>query len=445
VINNEDTGPKTVNFTWQGHRGEVNADATLSEEECDVADWGTYTYDVDVIETDATGNFVDWFSYKWPSCLSIGSHTIEAVDNVDGSGSTLNYTYSVNDIANEDSTGYYPNAEDPSELKVVVLDDELEEKRTIDLDWQNYGQTYGGTADSCSEKAEDFYCFRTVYIGQDNCWIADRRDHLKTNMLASNKMLPFEVSTWPAWFEAQVTEIAVAMKNANWNHIDAGYNANDKGAFGKEFSKRIFQRLHGNSGIYCNIFVDPNTKIIQKIDPNYTSNTLIEIDAIKCKDGYVPTVGSRLEETKIEAAFEVKSSVGGTVYRAQRARYQLVLPNTQRFRVAPGYRYNFPTFAVDDNVKYSNKMKIFSYVVGGLSAANSLWKFYKAISDDDSTASEWNELKICISEVKQNPEDTNCRIGLHVAIMSLLQKYIDNNEITLAANYIGLVNLAQNW
>ncbi len=179
--------PTVVNFTWQGHVGEIDIDNPPFDVEYDVATYGTYTYDVDVVELDENWNFVDWHSYKWPSCLSIGEHTITATDNEDESGSTLNYTYVLHDIANEDTTGYYPNLKDPSQVQMVVIDINLEEQNTIDLNMQLDGQTRGGIGTTSSEGSSVFVCWRTVYIGQDNCWKADRRDHESSRLLAVNK------------------------------------------------------------------------------------------------------------------------------------------------------------------------------------------------------------------------------------------------------------------
>ena len=186
VINTYAT-PTSVDFTWYGTLGEVSTDDILNDEECDVAEWGTYTYDVDVIEYDENDEMVDWHSYKWPSCLSIGEHTISATDNEDESGSTLNYTYVLQDIANEDTTGYYPNAKAPSQVKMVVIDQDLEEQNIIVLNMELDGETRGGVAATSNYSAMDFESWRTVYIGQDNCWQVDRRDHIESRMLAVNR------------------------------------------------------------------------------------------------------------------------------------------------------------------------------------------------------------------------------------------------------------------
>ncbi|MHB9129907.1 MAG: hypothetical protein ACYDBB_02305 [Armatimonadota bacterium] len=186
AVLNSDATTNSVNFTWEGHVGEIDVNNPPANTQYDEANWGTYTYDVDVIEYDENGAMVDWHSYKWPSCLSIGTHTVTAVDNADGSGSTLSYTYVAHDIANEDTTGYYPNAQNPSSLQVVVMDNVLEEQGTINLNAQIDGQTRGGVAATSSESAQYFEWWRTMYVGQDNCWIADRRDHVSSRMLAIN-------------------------------------------------------------------------------------------------------------------------------------------------------------------------------------------------------------------------------------------------------------------
>jgi len=188
VINTPST-PTTVHFTWQGHVGEIDATNPPPDVEYDVAEWGTYTYDVDVIEYDANDEMVDWHSYKWPSCLGIGEHKVFARDNEDISGSTLNYRYVLQDIANDDITGYYPNAMDPSELQVLTIDSNLNEVSTNDLEEYIDGQLRGGVAISSTELSSYFDNWRTVYIGQDNCWRADRRDHISSRMLAVNAVV----------------------------------------------------------------------------------------------------------------------------------------------------------------------------------------------------------------------------------------------------------------
>jgi hypothetical protein len=190
-----DAASPTVSFTWQGTLGDYDEDNPPTDAEYDMADRSTYTYDVDVMEYDDNNNFLDWFSYKFPSSVEIGDHFISATENADGSGSTLSYSYCVLDPANQNFIAsqaaqppvdpYYPNAQPPTNMQMILIDNDLTEQDALNLGWQNYGQNYGGIGQSQND-ADAFNYWRTVYIGQDNSWIAERRDHQSSRMLAWN-------------------------------------------------------------------------------------------------------------------------------------------------------------------------------------------------------------------------------------------------------------------
>ena len=186
---NECINPMPVSITWNGMAiaSRDTFKGTYVPGEADSADWGTYTYDVIVQEYDEDdGTYLDQFAYKWPYCLTIGDHYLEANDYENGTGSSLDYEYSLYDAAYHNIC---VNAEDPS-LDLVVIDNNLTEKSTINLDIEGLlssGDFVEGTAFTSIYDCMNFEYWRTVYIGQDNCWCAYQRDHLPRRMLAVNE------------------------------------------------------------------------------------------------------------------------------------------------------------------------------------------------------------------------------------------------------------------
>jgi len=140
--------------------------------------WGTYTFDVGVFESDG-----DWFYYKWPYCLSIGDHTTIVTLKGNGVNNTLSYSYTVIDYAYSHT---YPNFQDPSNMKLLVIDNTLSGISSIDLDAHVDNKTYNGIAFTSNEIDDLFLAWRTLYIGEDSCWIRYRRDSRNSRMLAEN-------------------------------------------------------------------------------------------------------------------------------------------------------------------------------------------------------------------------------------------------------------------
>ena len=444
--------PTSVDFTWYGTVGEVSSEDILDDEECDVADWGTYTYDVDVIEYDENHEMVDWHSYKWPSGLSIGEHTLTSEGNDDCSESVLSYTYVVSDVENQNSD-YYPNAKEPTDIKVVFVDELLDEQLDSGLDWDEYGVVYSG--EEFGGANTSFCKWRSIYTGQDNCWEADRREHIPSRMLALNKEAAVVFDLWESWVERRATFIAKSLKDSNWDYIvDGKYTVNDSGAFGKEVGKRLTTECQNTkpgdgSRFYSNIVINQTTRKVQwyNVDPTVKAvpNTCKEIDLIRCKKGYTPVIGEPLDSSKILSAWEIKNSISGSLTRDTKNFYLSVCNKSHVVRVASGYRYKVvdKSFQIVDEVRYVQKSKLLKYiailgVAGELINASRIWL------EDPAETKEYQDLQICIGEVKNNPGDDNCLLALHVSLMTFISDYLDP-QIVAGANIVGLIHLSEYW
>ena len=220
-----------------------------------------------------------------------------------------------------------------------------------------------------------FSSWRTVYTGKDNCWKEYRRDHQSSQMLAINKGNWELLDFWERWVELRTSEIAKSLKDANWDYMNDGlYSFNDNGAFGKEVGKRVVDnctRINPADGskFFSNIVIDKTTKKIQRInvDPTIKAvpNNCKEIDLIRCKRGYIPKIGEKLNSSMVISGWEIKNSITGTVDEATKTFYTSVLKKSRVLRVASGYRYKVEnkSFQIVDEVRYLNKTKILQYAL----------------------------------------------------------------------------------
>ena len=146
--------------------------------------WGTYTFDVGVIESDSNGNIVDRFYYKWPYCLSVGDHDVwikyPGDENVE-----LRCQYQLHDYASQHSYDVYT---DERNIQLLAVNGNLEEIDNIDGETElNIWHGNDGSG-ILVHKGEDLFGFsRTIFIGEDYCWEKYRRDHQASRMLAQNE------------------------------------------------------------------------------------------------------------------------------------------------------------------------------------------------------------------------------------------------------------------
>jgi len=185
------TSGTTYSMQWDG----LTKDGTQ-------ADASTYTYDIVIEEYVNMGasNPTTWFSYKFPYCSTMGNHCIHALDNDETEYCSI-CRESVNDISNESGSklyfayneladlarqNSYPNEKDPTiyNFKIDILDEKFHKQKAVSLDPDNH--THQIAMEKNNESKSYFSYWRTVYTGQDECWMAYRRDHSESLMLAAN-------------------------------------------------------------------------------------------------------------------------------------------------------------------------------------------------------------------------------------------------------------------
>ena len=189
-------GTGTICVPYNGTKG-------LDQATKDVAEWSTYTFDVGVIERDLSGEIVDRFYFKWPYCLSLGEHTLSTTPDTMGYGLTLKYTYIYNDYAH---SRLYGISQEPTDMHIIVVDPDLEERNRISLDLTPLIDVeHSGDAFYNAHCYDQFDYWRTVYVGQDNCWVIYKRNHSSNRMLAQNLekvriVCPYQIRNEPIEF-----------------------------------------------------------------------------------------------------------------------------------------------------------------------------------------------------------------------------------------------------
>ena len=219
--------PGTKRVTYRGTRG-------LDQTTEDVAEWSTYTFDVGVIERDASGQMVDWFYYKWPYCLSI-SNDKETGHNVwispTEQGDELRSFYKLDDYVN-DHQSEYSNFEQPSNINMTPIDNNLN-VAGIDIQGGNeVGIKYNGDGQGILVYSNSrlLGTWRVIFTGEDNCWLQYRRDHNSTRMLAINApainhhLVPlqgnFDNSPWHAiWVRYEKDKIRVQTIDDHYRNV----------------------------------------------------------------------------------------------------------------------------------------------------------------------------------------------------------------------------------
>jgi len=177
--------PTSKTLPWTGRLCQWNNDRTYTETADDMADWGTYAYDVIVEKYDSHGNTIDSFAYKAPYCLSISNDPVYGHDvwiNSTNTGDELRCFYSLYDYAADQLPYAF---EEPSSVTLQGIDNNLDIAGGS-LPWGSLvGPYYDNIlVDTASEMRG---VWRVVFTGTDTCWMGYRRDHSETRMLAVNK------------------------------------------------------------------------------------------------------------------------------------------------------------------------------------------------------------------------------------------------------------------
>ena len=185
-----------VSFTWNGssHPG--------AEE--DTAEWGTYTFEVFAYKyypgEPRFENWIDWFYYKWPYCLSVGTHTAwvpEPVNKCDKiySDITMRYYYMLVDYCDSNPSLSHLTAP-VTDFNIIVVDNQLHESNPDQFGGDEINTLYDGLYHdgliAKLHKGNMFYFddWRVIVTGNDNCWKIYRRDHDGSRMIAMNYKVP---------------------------------------------------------------------------------------------------------------------------------------------------------------------------------------------------------------------------------------------------------------
>ncbi len=158
--------------------------------EPDSAQRGTYTYDV-VVEEWVGSTLIDRFAYKWPYCLTVDKHDTW-VDTLD-SGQVMKFHYTLYDYCYYDTTLPNSKLHSPTGVNVIIIDNELNERQLTNLiaNPNEIGNPHDGGGDGLvayeASDSEVIGTWRILITGRDECWVAYRRDHNPSLMLAVNK------------------------------------------------------------------------------------------------------------------------------------------------------------------------------------------------------------------------------------------------------------------
>lgn len=160
----------------------------------DEADWSTYAFEVIVYEYPdqyaARDQYIDWFYLRWPYCLYLNNHSITYQYPTDKVELWANYT-----LADRADELGYSNACIPSDLTITLIDDNLSERGNIQGEVDIDGVERNILAYTSNASDDPLIGWRTIYTGEDGCWIGYRRDHRPSRMLAYNK--------FPLWDKIQ--------------------------------------------------------------------------------------------------------------------------------------------------------------------------------------------------------------------------------------------------
>jgi len=185
--------------------------------------WGTYTFDIGLIERDADGNIIDTFYYKWPYCLTIppADHAVWW-DISEGDNAKLRYCYIIRDYAKENQ---FLNFDNPSWVKQFPIDPYLSEQSSEEQVGNQIDQLYFGDDNngilsytiSNNLPIEDGW--RIIFLAEDQCWIKYRRDHQPVRMLAVNARPVYNLDLTVNASDGIIGETQYTIKAHLVNHI----------------------------------------------------------------------------------------------------------------------------------------------------------------------------------------------------------------------------------
>jgi len=140
-------------------------------------EWGTYTYDIYVLEVDSeTGDVVDRYGLKTPYCMEIADHMMDIVED------EIRVKYLIG----------HSSGMDAESIRIEVLDWHLQEKGFADGPTESGGWQVGpdgkGLLIYTIDESDESLAWRAIWTGSDPDGVSDpnRRTHDAQRMVAVN-------------------------------------------------------------------------------------------------------------------------------------------------------------------------------------------------------------------------------------------------------------------
>jgi hypothetical protein len=191
-----------------------------------------------------------------------------------------------------------------------------------------------------------------------------------------------ELTDWDAELATSIGDVIKDM-DGTWNPE----NPLDDGAFGKEVDRRVGQAFANRDGWAVDVYVDNDTRKVVAIGtrPANVANTT-QIDVLKLKSGYKPTVDEVLDHTQIDDLYDVKTTASGIPDTSQAERLKKVLNGgidggDRNIKIGMVERRWVKTTGWIDNPRYKNGiglLKMLGLAVGVVQhaqTAHAMWAF----------------------------------------------------------------------
>jgi len=182
------TAGSTVTHTWNGSK--VPPGWPGYQE--DTALWGTYAFEICVYEYDNSSSTepIDYFYLRWPYCLSIAEDEHDTWTKTTVEGEELRCNYRLRDVADFNN---YSIKENPLSMSMVAIDGFMNElgfeesvQDATELNVLHNGVSGDGIV-AYTNDDQFIGTPRVIYVAEDACWIAYRRDHQPSRMLTVNR------------------------------------------------------------------------------------------------------------------------------------------------------------------------------------------------------------------------------------------------------------------
>lgn len=187
--------PTGVNLNWNGCVAGIDPNGERVYSAPDTAGWGTYTYDVIVQKIDPTfqNYVVDQVSFKYPYSLTIANATHNVWYNPSDLSQSGDDELRCNYML-EDYYSGYPNYINPTGVKMIAVDDSLNEQGSVQgggtVNQFYNGDNNDGILANSQAPVCAFLDWRVLFTCENQEAKLFRRDHTTSRMLAVNQVIP---------------------------------------------------------------------------------------------------------------------------------------------------------------------------------------------------------------------------------------------------------------